>query len=115
MKLLLDENLSPKLLRHLITDFPDSSHVERLQMRGCKDTDIWNYAKQHDYIIVSKDDDFRQRSFLSGSPPKVVWLNVGNAGTAIILKLLLDSVARIKEFEADMQESILILNLHQSK
>jgi predicted nuclease of predicted toxin-antitoxin system len=84
-------------------------------MRGYTDAEIWNYAKQQDYIIVSKDDDFRQRSFLSGAPPKVVWINVGNAGTSIILKLLLDSVARIKEFEADLQESLLILNLHVSK
>ncbi len=50
-------------------------------MRGAADTVIWNYARENGYTIVSKDNDFRQRAFLDGPPPKVVWLSVGNAGT----------------------------------
>ncbi len=111
MKLLLDENLSPKLIGYLNAAFPDSSHVDLLGMRGYTDTQIWNLAKKDGYIVVSKDDDFRQRSFIYGAPPKVIWLKVGNAGTSIICQLLLDSIARIEAFIADPEESLLILNL----
>ncbi len=111
MKLLLDENLSPKLVDYLVDIFPNSSHVELLGMRGHTDTEIWNLAKQDGYVLVPKDDDFRQRSFVYGAPPKVIWLSVGNAGTAAIGQLLLTSVARIEAFVADPEESLLVLYL----
>ena len=64
MKLLFDENLSPRLLDILAADFPDSTHIERLKMRGATDAAIWAYARDHGYTIVSKDNDFRQHAFL---------------------------------------------------
>ena len=33
------------------------------------------------YTIVTKDADFRQRSFLLGPPPKVIWIGLGNCST----------------------------------
>ena len=84
MKLLLDENLSPKLAESLQEEYPESIHVRAVGLHGADDQRIWEYARDHGLTIVSKDNDFRQRSFLAGFPPKVVWLNVGNAGTRAI-------------------------------
>jgi len=64
MKLLLDENISSKLVKFFTKYFPESSHIDLLQMQGTTDTSIWEYALAENYIIVSKDNDFRQRSFL---------------------------------------------------
>jgi len=111
VKLLLDENLSRKLVDYLADIFPNSSHVELLGMRGHTDTEIWNLAKQDGYVLMSKDDDFRQRSFVYGAPPKVIWLSVGNSGTSAIHQLLLTSVAHVEAFVADPEESLLVLNL----
>jgi predicted nuclease of predicted toxin-antitoxin system len=61
VKLLLDENLSPKLVRALAADFPGSSQVELLGLRGSTDRTVWDVARDHEYTIVSKDNDFRQR------------------------------------------------------
>lgn len=61
--------------------------------------------------FVSKDDDFRQLSFLHGAPPKVVWLCVGNAGTDAIRQLLIDGKTRIEALVADPEESLLILRV----
>ncbi len=69
MKLLLDENISSKLVKFLTKDFPESSHIDFLNIQGTSDTSIWEYAQTENYIIVSKDNDFRQRSFLFGAPP----------------------------------------------
>lgn len=109
MKLLLDENISSKLVKYLIDDFPESSHIDYLQMQGTTDTDIWEYAKKQEYIIVSKDNDFRQRSFLFGSPPKVIWLSVGNGGTKIIKEVLLNNVVQIQNFAKNTTEGLLVL------
>lgn len=82
MKLLFDENLSSSLVAQLQSEFPDSTHVDLIGMRGIADRGIWNYAGANAFVIVSKDNDFRQLSFLLGPPPKVIWLSVGKAGTA---------------------------------
>lgn len=70
MKLLFDENLSPNLISQLEVEFPLSQHVETIGLRGASDASIWIYAKSHDFVIVSKDNDFRQLAFLHASPPK---------------------------------------------
>ncbi len=53
---------------------------------------IWSHAKREGFTIISKDNDFRQRAFLYGSPPKVVWLSVGNGNTELIKEFLLSKV-----------------------
>ena len=58
MKLLLDENISSKLVKFLTKDFPESTHIDFLQMQGTTDTNIWEYAQAENYIIVSKDKRF---------------------------------------------------------
>lgn len=80
-------------------------------LRGAADRVIWGYALEHGFVIVSKDDDFRQRSFLEGAPPKVVWLQAGNAGTDAIADLLRAEVARIRLFAEEEESALLVLPL----
>ncbi|WP_133511524.1 DUF5615 family PIN-like protein [Candidatus Thiosymbion oneisti] len=109
MKLLFDENISSKLVKFLLDDFPESSHIDYLRMQGTTDSSIWEYAKREGYTIVSKDNDFRQRTFLFGPPPKVIWLSVGNGGTKIIRELLLKKTTEIKKFVENPTEGLLVL------
>ncbi len=109
MKLLLDENLSPKLLRVLSDAFSGSAHVDPLGLRGAADSALWDLARDGGFAIVSKDNDFRQRAFLYGTPPKVIWLSVGNAGTDVIAGLLLGHQERLAHFLADEEEGLLVL------
>jgi predicted nuclease of predicted toxin-antitoxin system len=109
VKLLLAENLSPRLAELLAEEFPASTHPTRLGIRGTSDQSLWEFAKSHRYIITSKDSDFRQRVFLYGPPPKVFWLSVGNAGTATIAELLRRQVHRVRQFAASAEEGLLVL------
>lgn len=111
MKLLFDENLSSKLIQLVAPEFPESSHVELVSQRGCTDAWLWDYARANDLVIVSKDNDFRQRAVIAGPPPKVVWLSVGNAGTDTIASLLRARAAEIVQFDADKKTSLLVLDL----
>lgn len=115
MKLLFDENLSPRLVDLLQPQFPTSEHVESAGMRGSPDIRIWQYAKDHGLMIVSKDNDFRQLSFLYGPPPKVVWLSVGNAGTEIIARLLCARVDALREFLASPEAGLFVLEIFPEK
>lgn len=109
MKLLFDENLSPRLPERLSDCFPESRHVEQTGLKGQPDQSVWNYAKENGFMIVSKDNDFRQRAFLYGAPPQVIWLHIGNAGTSAIESLLRAKQARIEAFAQMPEEALLVL------
>jgi predicted nuclease of predicted toxin-antitoxin system len=76
VKLLLDENLSPRLIAALQDLYSGSLHVRDCGLRGASDAQIWRYALENGFAIVSKDSDFAQRSLLLGGPPKVIWLRI---------------------------------------
>lgn len=114
MKLLFDENLSPKLVSDLDPGYPGSAHVNQVGLRAAEDQQIWDHARTHGFAIVSKDTDFRERSLVEGFPPKIIWLDVGNAGTALITDLLRSQRQRIERFETETESSLLILSIGAS-
>jgi len=111
VKLLFDENLSPRLVQRLEPAYPGSAHVDLVGLHGKTDAEIWEFAGRETYTIVSKDNDFRQLSVLYGPPPKVVWLSVGNVGTAAIADLLERHRADVEAFNAAPEESLFVLDL----
>jgi predicted nuclease of predicted toxin-antitoxin system len=111
MTLLFDENLSPRLPLLLSTEFPNSIHVRDIGMRGTSDEKIWTYCLEHNFAIISKDTDFLNRGMASRKPPKIIWLDVGNAGTAEILELLRREMQSIESFREQEDRSTLILSI----
>ena len=108
MKLLFDQNLSHRLVDSLSDIFPESIHVKDVKLERSTDSEVWDYAKENNYIIVSKDSDFHQRSFLHGPPPKVIWINKGNCSTKSILTILKTQFDIIEIFSKN-KSSFLIL------
>jgi predicted nuclease of predicted toxin-antitoxin system len=109
MRLLLDENLSDRVIPRIVDLYPDSLHVKALGLVSTDDGIIWEYAKTNGFMIVSKDADFHQRSILYGHPPKFIYLRIGNSPTSKITQILRDNVETIAQFEESERESILIL------
>lgn len=101
MKLLLDQNLSYKLIAELQASYPGSSQVRLLGMERADDKAIWDYARQHGYTIVTQDSDFHELSVLFGSPPKIVWLKRGNCSNDTVRRLLIDNFQEIIQFHRD--------------
>jgi predicted nuclease of predicted toxin-antitoxin system len=109
VKLLLDENLSDRIANRIIDLYPGSEHVKTLALTNTDDGIIWEYAKANDFVIVSKDADFHQRSLLYGHPPKFIYLRIGNSPTSKIVQILRDNFDKIIQFENSEFESILVL------
>lgn len=109
MKLLFDQNLSFKLVKRLGDLFPGAAHVRDHNMQTADDETVWDFAKTNGFTIVSKDDDFHERSFVRGAPPKVIGIGLGNCSTDQIESLLRWRVDKIREFEADPQGAFLLL------
>jgi predicted nuclease of predicted toxin-antitoxin system len=81
VKLLLDENLSPRLVDLLRDVSPDLRHIQFVGLQGHSD------------------------------PPKVVWLGVGNAGTQVIAAFVRSQAEVIRDFSASMDDGLLVLEL----
>ena len=110
MKLLFDQNLSPRLV-HILSDvFPGSVHVRGVALSRGTDAAIWAYARKHDLVIVTKDSDFHQVSFLRGSPPKVIWIRQGNCATADMAALLRSNRSQVLAFGTDEEAAFLALS-----
>jgi predicted nuclease of predicted toxin-antitoxin system len=109
MKLLFDQNLSPRLPRLLADIYPNRVHVREIDLREADDLTIWEYAKSQGFAIVSKDSDFQQRSLLHGAPPKFIWLRVGNCTVRRTEELLRSYSAAIHTFDLDDSKSHLML------
>jgi predicted nuclease of predicted toxin-antitoxin system len=109
VKLLLDENLSDRIIHTIVNLYPNSEHVKTLGLINTDDTLIWEYAKINAFVIVSKDSDFHQRSLLYGHPPKFIYLRIGNCPTSKITQILRDNLDVIVQFENSETESLLVL------
>lgn len=109
LKLLYDQNLPPQLVKSLEDVYSDARHVRDLGLQTASDEEIWECVKVGGFTIVTKDDDFRQRSFLLGPPPKVIWVRLGNCTTSELQAVLRDRHGVVVDFETDPAAALLIL------
>ncbi|QQS33684.1 MAG: DUF5615 family PIN-like protein [Acidobacteriota bacterium] len=110
MRLLFDHNLSPKLIDILADHFSGSEHVFLLGLDRADDPKIWEYAKENDLIIVTKDADFGDISVLRGFPPKLIWIRRGNCKTTTIATILIENRDAISNLIADERAGMLTLH-----
>ena len=109
MSLLFDQNLSRRLPVLLAAEFPGSEQVILSGLSGATDREVWSYAAKRGLAVVSKDADFQILSTMLGTPPKVLWLRVGNGPTSSVETLLRSRVTDIKAFLADPLSALLKL------
>lgn len=109
MKLLFDQNLSPRLCQRLVDEFPGSAHVSELGLGEAPDEVLWAFARSSGFTLVTKDADFSDLVILRGFPPKVLWLRLGNCTTSQVAALLRAHAATIRQLEDDPSIGILSL------
>jgi predicted nuclease of predicted toxin-antitoxin system len=100
MKLLLDANISWKLINILAPVFGECNHVDFINLPvPAKDIDIWNYALENGFIIITKDNDFLDLLELKGFPPKVILIKTGNNSSKILAELIINVKPKIEDLE----------------
>ncbi|MCX6279783.1 MAG: DUF5615 family PIN-like protein [Bacteroidetes bacterium] len=98
MKLLFDQNISFRVVKQLRDIFSGCKQVRELNLENSTDRQIWEYAKDNGFVIVTFDSDFFDLTILFGIPPKVIWLRFGNTSTDNLIKILIDNQSLIHEF-----------------
>lgn len=109
MKLLFDQNLSPRLVRRLADLYPGSEHVFNVGLERSDDIDVWDYAREQGFMITSKDSDFNELSVIRGFPPKVVRIRRGNCSTNDIEEMLRQDFESVKDLAENPAKGLLEL------
>jgi predicted nuclease of predicted toxin-antitoxin system len=114
--LLLDENLPRRLVASSLRErWPGCTHVSLEGLERASDERVWDFARSRSLVIVSKDEDLRQRAVLLGSPPKVVWLRIGNSTGEQILATILEADADIRALIQDPAASLLVIHSRSTR
>ena len=108
MKLLLDEMFAERLVELLADVFPESQHVRRAGLHNTHDSVIWDAARQHGFVLVTKDADFLRFAVGSTHAAKLVYVNLGNCGVRRVEQLLREERS-VMEFAAAPNEVLLIV------
>ena len=103
MKLLLDENISYKLVNKLQEFFPGIKHISEFQLNSIEDKMIFQFAKENDFAIVTFDEDYFTLSVLNSFPPKIIWLRTGNLSTNELEEILRKKKLVIDKFLEDVE------------
>ncbi len=112
MKLLLDANISWRLVTILKEYFGEYFHVDNIPELEvpAKDYIIWQYAKENNCIIITRDDDFSNLINVNGFPPKIVLLKTRNNSKKYTEDLLIRSKQEI--YELQMSEEYGLLEIY---
>lgn len=109
MKLLFDQNLSPRLVDLLADTYPSSTHVYRVGLDQSSDEAIWEYARDNSFTIVTKDSDLSEIAFARGFPPSIIWIRKGNCSTRQIETILRSHVNDVESLMALDPGGVLVL------
>ena len=107
MKLLFDQNISFRILRLLPAEFAGCLHVKSVGLNDCNDSDIWKFAKQNGFTIVTFDADFFDLSIIWNFPPKTIWLRTGNLTTFDVAERIILNFTNIVSFIDNSEQSCL--------
>jgi predicted nuclease of predicted toxin-antitoxin system len=88
LKFIVDANLPPELARWLTSQGHEASHVQASGLASANDHVIWRHARLNNACIVTKDEDFVLLHALDREGPPAIWIRIGNASTAVLLRHL---------------------------
>lgn len=107
MRILLDENISFRIVTIIEPAFPGSVHVTLAGLSAKQDVEIYDYAKANQLLIVTFDEDFYELQLMRGFPPKIIWLRFGNSNNLKIANKLIENQQNILDFNANSEKGIL--------
>lgn len=110
MKILVDNNLSYRLIPKLNNIVSQSSHVQKHGLEKSDDKTVWHFAKENNFAILTKDADFDNIVAIEGCPPKIIKLNCGNKKTGWIIEMIEKHQSDIKNFLTQTEDCILIIS-----
>lgn len=99
MKIWIDAQLSPALAAWINRTFEDieAASVRSVDLRDALDSEIFQQARQHEVVVMTKDSDFIKLIEKHGPPPQIIWITCGNTSNAKMREVLSSSLIKAKD------------------
>jgi predicted nuclease of predicted toxin-antitoxin system len=75
---------------------------------GASDRQVWDYAGQNGFAIITADNDFLYLAETLGHPPKVVLLDHCDYPTNVAARIIRAEANRILEFAGDARPVLIL-------
>ena len=107
MKLVIDMNLSPEWVKVLESEGFATVHWSSIGSRNAKDTEIFDWARKHEHVVITLDVDFGTLLAISGaSKPSVIQIRQEDVNPDSFRPVLLDVLRR---FSRELERGALIV------
>ena len=88
MKVLCDVHMPYRLVSQLRERGVDAAHVNRiLDGSETKDSAVAAFADANAMVLITKDSDFRDNHFVTGTPARLLRVTLGNLSNTALLAL----------------------------
>ena len=99
MKVLIDQNISHRIMVHIAFVFDGIAHVKTEGWIDWNDYDIFMAARQKKYdAVITLDEDFNKLLLEHSYPPRVIWLKTGNCSTKRLAEIIIQHQDTISDF-----------------
>ncbi|MCF8360246.1 MAG: DUF5615 family PIN-like protein [Prolixibacteraceae bacterium] len=100
MKFLCDVHISYKIVKQLKYLGFETVHVnEILDKSATKDSEISNFADVNNYVVVTKDSDFRDSFLVKQTPQKLIKINLGNISNRKLQNIFSENIFSISKLD----------------
>ena len=97
MKILCDVHISFRVVAFFNSVGIEAVHVNYiLNGSRTKDAEIAAFADENDFVVFTKDADFRDSHLLNQTPKKLIKVNLGNISTNDLLQILETNINKMK-------------------
>jgi predicted nuclease of predicted toxin-antitoxin system len=102
MKVLIDQNISHRIITVISFLFDELAHVKTLGWLDWDDHGIFMAARRLQYdAVMTLDEDFNKLLLQHGTPPKIIWLKTGNCSTKRLAEVIISNKDIIERFLLD--------------
>ena len=106
-KYLIDVNLPSRFSVWASDEYEHVVHIND----ELKDSEIWEYAKENNLTIVTKDTDFSDMIMLNNPPPRVIHIKIGNMKIREFHQL----ITRVWDDVCAMSEDYKLIRVYSNK
>ncbi len=112
MKFLCDVHISHKLVNHLKLLGFEAIHINNiLDSWNTSDIKICEFADLNDFIVITKDSDFKNSFYIKKSPKKLIKISLGNISNVDLIQIISEN---LKHFETLNNQSPFIVEIDKS-
>lgn len=118
MKFLCDVHIPFKLVNHLKLLGYEAIHINNvLDKWDTTDNKICDFADQNDFIVITKDSDFKNSFYIKKTPKKLIKINLGNISNTELIQIISENLNRFETlnnhplFIVEIDKSLTIYNV----